>query len=182
MSTEEIEPHQLAVDDFNEADMQYQRAESLFRAQFAAELDALDTLREDRNAKLVKAQKELRQLVNLHSDSERGPDGSPTKIVYGNFEVNSVTKRSFDGNTLYRLANSKGVLQQLLNLTYMEKDGSVARAFQQVFDVAYQRVKEFLHELGPVGEEIIKGAYVENESTAAVKGPKRLMGLGDKEK
>lgn len=138
----------------------------------------LRSLKEDRNARLKVAKDSLRQAVVLGPSFERGPDGRATVVKCGNFTVSSVTNRGFDAQTLIRLCDKYGIMEELQALTYPDKNGVDAKAFKQTYEINYEKVAEWLRAKNMTN--ILEVAYAEMEKTPAVKGPKEVASLGEK--
>lgn len=132
---------------------------------------------EERNVKLKNVQDALRQKVALAPTKWRGPDGKPTLLSAGPFRVSSVTKRTFDANSLFRLCQTHGLYERLMELKTHDKDGKERPLVKQEWDIDYENVLAWLKANNL--NDVIDGAYDEKESTPQVKGPKRLAFLGD---
>lgn len=133
---------------------------------------------EDRNVKLKAAKDALRAAVQLTQTQWRGPDGSATTKVAGEFRASSVTSRNFDAAALFNLTNQKGKLQELLALTKIDKDGQVVPACRQEWKFEFKTVLNWLKAQGL--QDVVDGSYNEVERTPTVKGPKSLGFLGEK--
>lgn len=188
--------YQAAVEEFEEADREYRELEkklndgdiidellvhqnpAIVKREFRAFLNILKTALEDRNAKLKNAADLLRQAVMLGETQWRGPEGKTTRLTTGPFEVSSVTHRGFDAQSLIDGCRRHGILERLLELTTVDKDGRTIHLVEQEWNVDYPGVYEWLksHNMN----DIIDGAYDEKEKSPMVKGPKPLAYLGDK--
>lgn len=140
--------------------------------------EKLKALKDERNVKLKSAKDALRQAVVLGPTQERGPEGTATIIRYGDFTVSSVTHRTFEPESLIKLCERFGVLQELMGLQYLDKDGVEKFAFKQEWKVNYERVMEWLKARDL--QTVINGAYDEQEKTPSVRGPKEIAFLGEK--
>lgn len=188
--------YQVAVEEFEAADREYKELErklsegeiideilthqnpAIVKREFRAFLNALKAALEERNAKLKNAGDLLRQAVALAETQWRGPEGKPTRLTQGGFEVSSVTHRGFDPQSLMDGCRRHGLLERLMELTTVDKDGKTVHLVEQVWDVDYSGVYEWLksHNL----RDVIDGAYDEKEKSPMVKGPKAIAYLGDK--
>jgi hypothetical protein len=140
----------------------------------------LRTKQEDYNAKRKSAADALRQAVVLTPNQWRGPDGDPTMFSYGSFKVSSVTKRGFDSEALFTLIRKHNLLDRLLSLKMVNKEGKEVPLVKQEWDIDYDGVMNWLR--ASKLDDVITGAYDEKESTPQVKGPKEIAFLGDKKK
>lgn len=188
--------YQVAVEEFEAADRQYRELEhrltegdiidevmryenpAIVKREFRAFMNLLKTCLEDRNAKLKTAGDLLRQAVALAETQWRGPEGKPSRLNSGPFEVSSVTHRGFDAKSLMEGCQRHGILERLMELTTVDKDGREVHLVEQKWDVDYAGVYEWLktHNL----QDVIDGSYDEKEKSPMVKGPKALAYLGDK--
>jgi hypothetical protein len=188
--------YQVAVEEFEAADREYRELEkklndgdvidellvhqnpAIVKREFRAFLNMLKAALEDRNAKLKNAGDLLRQAVVLTDTQWRGPDGRTTRLTCGPFEVSSVTHRGFDAQSLMDGCQRHGVLERLMELTTVDKDGRTIHLVEQKWDVDYAGVYEWLksHNM----RDVVDGAYDEKEKSPMVKGPKALAYLGDK--
>jgi hypothetical protein len=131
-----------------------------------------------RNAMLQQVATAMRALVMPSQTQWRGPDGKATFVKYGPFEVSSRTSRSFDPGTLFKLVQERGMYSRLLDLTYIDKtSGDNKPVVKQEFKIAYEQAKNWLRESNL--EDVLTGAYAEEEETPAVSGPKPMAYLGD---
>ena len=201
MSDEKSEKTQYedAVEEFKAADQAYLTSqERMLSGQLVVDLlemtrdpnqlmqqwqiyrDQLRKLLEDRNAKLTAAKNALRQAVILGPTQWRGPDGKSTSIAFEQFSCSSVTKRTYDAKSLIEGTARHGLQERLLQLEGKDKDGRPYKLVQQVWEVDYQGVTNWLdaHKL----DDVKDGAYDEKEGTPQVKGPKPLTFLGDERK
>lgn len=142
--------------------------------------DDLRLKQEDYNAKRKSAADALRQAVVLTPNQWRGPEGDPTMITYGGFKVSSVTKRGFNAESLFELSRKHGLLDRLLALKTVNKDGKEVPLVRQEWDIDYDGVLNWLR--ANKLDDVVTGAYDEKESTPQVKGPKEVYFLGDKKK
>jgi hypothetical protein len=140
-------------------------------------VDRVKELQEERNSKLRATQDILRQKVVLAANKWRGPEGKPTLLTCGPFRVTSVTKRSFDQKSLFDLCQKHGILESLLGLKIIDKDGIERPVVRQVYDIDFEPAAAWLKTNGHT--DILDGAYDEKESTPQVKGPKPVAFLGD---
>lgn len=199
--SDEKKPYEVAVDTYLVADAKYKEAEEkllsgsiieeligqpadkmkLYYQQF---VQKVRDLLEDRNVKLRQAQDALRAAVTLTETQWRGPDGHPDTIQYGGMKVSSVTKRTFDASTLFRLLNEKSVelgkpfVDLLLQERVSSPTGEKVPIMEEVWHVNYEAVLGWLRATG-LGS-LVNGAYDEKESTPQVSGAKPLSFLGDK--
>ena len=191
--------YEIAVDEFMAADKLYSEIEEQFMSgellneiliqelspqnsvqQFKLLLEEMKKLLDDRNAKLSAAKIALRNAVQLNAEQLRGPEGKPTLLSYGPFTVSSVTRRTFDGDALLRLANQYGFDGELTKLTGFGKDGKAFKLFDHAWRINYEGILTWLRERKL--DHVISGAYDEAESTPAVKGPKPVAFMGEKKK
>lgn len=135
---------------------------------------------EDHNAKRKAAADALRQAVVLTPNQWRGPDGDPTMFSYGSFKVSSVTKRGFDSEALFTLIRKHSLLDRLLALKTINKEGKEVPLVKQEWDIDYDGVMNWLR--ANKLDDVVTGAYDEKESTPQVKGPKEVYFLGEKKK
>lgn len=158
--------------------MEMTRDPNQLKQQWDIFIQQLRTLLEDRNAKLTSAKNAMRQAVQLTPTQWRGPEGASTQISFDGFgSCSSVTKRTFDPNSLLNGTAKHGLQERLLSLTARDKDGKEYKLVEQKWSIDYEGVMSWLkaHKL----EDVIDGAYDEKESTPQVKGPKPLSFLGD---
>lgn len=139
-------------------------------------VEHIEKLTEDRNAKLKTAQNALRQSVVLGPTQWRGPDGKTDSMSVGPFVCTSVTKRTFDSKSLLDGVQKHGLLERLLSLTNRDKEGNEYNIVEQVWAIDYEPVKNWL--AANKLDDVLKGAYDEQESTPQVKGPKPVALLG----
>lgn len=187
--------YEVAVEEFEKADDAYREllakfetgdiildvsqrgdANSMKRQYMEAKVE-LERRKDDRNAKLVSAANALRAAVQLAPTQWRGPDGKSTTLKYGPFTVASVTKRSFNAQSLLELAMKKGFSEELLKLSTIDRNGKPYKLVDQKWEIDYQAVFEWLRMHGH--EDVIDGAYDEKESTPQVKGPKTCALMGE---
>lgn len=193
--------YELAVDAFMEAERAWNSAEEyissgrfmgdvIVNAKGSAEKavqefkriwDDLRLKQEDYNAKRRSAADALRQAVVLSPNQWRGPDGDATMAAYGGFKVSSVTKRSFNADSLFALTRKHGLLDRLLELKTFDKEtGKEVPLIKQEWDIDYQGILSWLR--ANKLDDVITGAYDEKESTPQVKGAKEIYFMGDKKK
>lgn len=190
--------HAVAVATFDQADADFHQLEEFVASgqflndiiascgndvvkaqrEWATVWDRLRTLLEDRNAKRKSAADAMRQVVQLTHTQWRGPEGAPTTAVCGPFSVTSVTGRGFDAETLLTLARNHGVLERMMELKTVNKDGKEVPLVRQSWSVDYDGISAWLR--ANQLTNILDGAYDEKEKTPQVKGPKELAFLGDK--
>jgi hypothetical protein len=139
--------------------------------------EQLKAAKELRNSKLKAAKDALRQAVQLGPTQERGPDGKASVLLAGEFKVCSVTRRRLDVPSLMSLCAKFGILEELKNLTFIDKNGVDIPAVLQVTEVNYERVSEWLRSKGL--QKILDGSYEEVEKTPMVTGPKEVAFLGE---
>ncbi len=191
----EKKEHEVAVDQFKEADTAYKALQEKIlsgmwlleagsvggpeycRSQWLVLLEQAKTLLEDRNAKLKTAQHAMRAAVVMNDTQWRGPKGEPTKLAYGPLSVSSVTHRNFDAESLLNLAREYGLYERMLELQTKGADGKTTAAVKQVWDIDYDHVKKWLEDNGLV--KILDGAYDEKEKTPMVTGGKAIAFFGD---
>jgi hypothetical protein len=190
--------YEIAVDEFKEADKVYKEMEDKIISgeilhqvipldgsatmndvieNYRMAMSQLKELRDNRNTKLISAKAALRQAVQLGESQWRGPEAKATIIDYSGFSVSSVTRRKFDSQSLISLANEKGVLEELLKLRGIDKEGKEIQLVEQSWKVDYEGIKQWLLEHGL--ENILMASYDEVESTPMVKGPKPVSFLGE---
>lgn len=190
--------YEIAADEFREADAAYKALEARFMDgtvlhevipldgtatmdnvidRYKQALAELKSLRDSRNTKLVSARNAMRQAVQLIENQWRGPMGKPTVIDYNGFIVSSVTRRRFDGPSLLAMAKEKGILDDLLNLKGMDKEGNEVQLIQQEWKIDYDGIKQWLldHDMA----DIVIASYDEIETTPMVKGPKSMSFIGE---
>lgn len=190
--------HEIAVEAFIAAEKVWKEAEErLSSGKFIEDLvvggpgaHPIDTWRriwedlrlklEDYNAKRKSAADALRQTVVLTPNQWRGPDGASTTLACGDFKVSSVTKRGFDAESLFNLIRKHGLLDRLLSLKMLNKDGKEEPLVKQEWDINYEGLLNWLR--ANKLDDVVTGAYDEKESTPQVKGPKEIYFMGDKKK
>lgn len=200
MPTAVRKDHELAVDAFLAAEKAWQDAEEYVSSgRFIADMlvnangstgKAMDEWRriwtdlrlkqEDYNAKRKSAADALRQAVVLTPNQWRGPEGDATMITYGGFKVSSVTKRNFDSEALFTLIRKHNLLDRLLSLKTINKEGKEEALVRQEWDINYDGLLNWLR--ANKLDDVVEGAYDEKESTPQVKGPKEIYFMGDKKK
>jgi len=183
----EKKEYELAVEAFQTADKEYQAIQEKFlngdwlpehvRGQFVTLIEQIRSSLEDRNAKLTAAKNAMRQAVVLGPSQWRGHDGKTTVVSSGPFNCNSTTKRTFDPKSLLDGVQRHGLLESLLELKGIDKEGKEYRLVQQVWEVDYEPVKNWL--AANKLTDVLDGAYDEKEGTPTVKGPKPLAFLGE---
>jgi hypothetical protein len=198
MTEEAKKPYDADIDAFEKADTAFKEMqEKLESGAFLAELFAMcqgdlakmqsqfkiffGQLRqalENRNTALKSAQNALRQVVMLAPSQWRGPEGRPTTVAARGFNVTSVTSRWFDPESLMQLTGKAGLLERMMELTYLNKDGKSCKVIQPSFEIEYDELYKWLKSNRL--DSVIDGAYDEKEKTPQVKGPKELAFLGDK--
>jgi hypothetical protein len=201
--SDEVSPHQLAIETFVAADSAYKQYETLFASgnimvalmqnrndeltpekavlEFQMAWEKMKELLEDRNVKLKAAKDALRQAVVLSETQWRGPDGKTTVLEQGEFRVSSVTKRSFDPDALFDLLKKNGKYEELMARTKMNKDGQRIPLVEQDWTIQYEDVLNYLKANGLINIEAGQfGPYDETEGTPQVFGPKELAFLGEK--
>lgn len=174
----ELEQKLLSGDLVIELYQNYSHDLSSMKAEFLTFMGRLQEKLSERNTKFQNAKTEMRKLVQLEQGKERGPDGSSETRRYGPLTVNSVTNRSFDPTRLMSVAREKGILNELMNLTMMTKEGVTSRVVQEEITIDYQNMHQWLLEKGLEG--MLNTAYREKEGTPQVKGAKPIAFLGDK--
>jgi hypothetical protein len=191
-----VQEYEVAVQAFEEAHREYERLENAllsgdwlddcFSGSTSKDqmkdtyLDYVHRVRdalEERNRRRKAAADALRQKVVLTATKWRGPEGKATLLNVGPFKVSSVTKRGFDQKSLFDLCQKHGVLERLLDLKTMDKDGKEKPLVKLEYDINYEGVLSWLK--ANQMQDVIDGAYDENESTPQVKGPKELSFLGE---
>jgi hypothetical protein len=194
------QPHEEAIDEYEDADKAYNELETrITSGDVAAEIavqcagrpddarDAWNTvwtqlrnLLDDRNAKYSNAANLLRQAVmpDLSQGQKwRGTEGRAETVAYGKLRVSTRTKRTFVGDELIKLAERKGILDQLEQLTYIDdKSGAPLPMVKTEVSVQYRPMLQWLRDHGH--DDIINGAYEEEEMTPAVEGAKPIAFLG----
>ena len=150
------------------------------RAQFQEFWNRGRTLIEDYNVKLRAAKQALRQLVQLAPTQWRGPDGSATSVSSGPFHAVSVTKRRFNSQSLFSLAQAHGLMESLLNLRTTDKNGKEIPMIKQEWDIQYAPLLRWLQANNL--DDVVTGSYDEEEATPQCRGPKELYFFGDKKK
>lgn len=140
----------------------------------------LATLLEERNSRRRAAADALRQAVTLTESQWKGPDGKPDSLTCGSFTVTSKTKRSFDAQDLFSGTQRHGLLESLLALKGVDKDGKEYKLVDQVWKIDFDGVKNWLiaNNLG----DVLTSAYEEKNDTPAVNGPRELTFLGETRK
>jgi hypothetical protein len=184
--------YEEAIEAFNDADTEYKMREAyLLGGEFLNDIlkqpnpketylgmvEDLKASLENRNVALKTAQDQLRQKVVLETTKWRGPEGKPTILTSGRFKVSSVTRRSFDPQSLFKLATEQGLLERLMDLKTLDKDGKEKMLVKEGWDIDFEGVHTWLK--ANKLTTIIDGAYDEEESTPQVKGPKPLTFLGE---
>src|SRR5258708_1221628 len=144
---------------------------------YKSAIEYLKYLRDERNTKLTDAKNALRSAVQLNETQWRGIDGKPTILKYGDFQVASVTRRKLDPDSLLGLAKDKGILDKLLSLKGINKEGREYNLVKQEWDIDYEAVKAWLEQNNLT--DILNAAYDESETTPQVKGPKLVAFLGE---
>lgn len=148
---------------------------------FVAAQEYAKQLIDKRNAKLQEAGASMRAVVMAGENFIRGPDGKGTVEKYGPFEVSSKTSRNFDWTALQNEVGKQGMLNRLMELTFVSKDsGQSVPAIQQEVKINYEAVKNWLREHNM--EQALQAAYEEEEGTPAVTGPKPIGWIGDEDK
>lgn len=190
--------YELAIDAYEEAEAEYKKLEQSFlegdevehitklaggdpakvKEHFLNLIQLLRAKQEELNIKLAAAKTAMRNAVVLSPLQWRGPEGSASTLTYKSFSVQSGTIRRFDPKSLLRGAARYGVLDRLLSLTSINKDGKEYRLVEQTWHVDYQNVLKWLKEQGL--QAVIDGAYDEVEQTPRVSGAKPLAFFGDK--
>lgn len=135
---------------------------------------------EQYNVKRREVSDAIRQQVMLAPTQWRGPEGKPTQVKVGAFAGASITKRSFDPESLFKAAKSHGLLERIMELKAWNADGKEYNVVQQEWEIDYTVLHNWLRERGL--DDIIKIAYNEKESTPQIRGPKELYFLGDEKK
>jgi hypothetical protein len=192
--------YELAVDAFKAADSAYEELEKYITEGFAVRdivttcgndqdkaarewctlWGRLSNYLEDRNAKRKAAVNALRQAVVLTESQWKGIDGKPVSLQYDKFTVTSHTKRSFHSQDLLQGAQRHGLLESLLALKGMDKDGKSYSLVEQQWVIDFDGVKNWL--IGAGLNDVLQGAYDEVDGTPAVTGPKELAFLGETRK
>lgn len=190
--------YEVAIDEYMEAEKNYRLLEERFlsgdaviellqqtsgneekfKEGYQALVERLQTTIEDVNVKAVNAKNAFRAAVQLSPTNQRGPDGKPTTMTYGPLHVSSATKRWLDAESLLKNAAKHGVLDRLLALTSMDKNGKQVRLVEQIWKIDYENVYKWLVEQGL--QTLINSAYDEKEETPRVTGVKMVAFLGDK--
>jgi len=198
--TEVKKDHEIAVEAFLDAEKAWQVMENFVSSgtfleelitnskgdtkkamkEWAGIWEHLRTKQEDYNAKRKSAADALRQAVVLTPNQWRGPDGAATMLTCGSFKVSSVTKRGFDAEALFNLIRKHNLLDRLLSLKTLNKDGKEVPIVKQEWDIDYEGVLNWLR--ANKLDDVVTGAYDEKESTPQVKGPKEVYFMGDKKK
>jgi hypothetical protein len=151
------------------------------QGRFSAFQEYLKQTIEKRNAKLQEASNAMRGTVMASEETVRGPDGKPSTVKYGPFEVSSKTSRSFDPDALIKELQTRGLYSRLAELTTINKEtGKSELAFRTEWKIMYEPVKNFLREMNL--EDVLGTAYEEEEGTPAVTGPKPLGWIGEVDK
>lgn len=149
-----------------------------FKLDFQQFIERLQRAVEDVNVKAINAKNAFRAAVHLTHMQQRGPDGRPTTITYGSLTVSSTTKRWLDAESLLKLAANAGVLDRLLSLTGLDKNGKAYRLVEQVWKIDYENVTKWLIDNNL--HSVIQGSYDEKEETPRVSGVKTIAFLGEK--
>lgn len=205
-------PYEIAVDAFEDADKAYReledsitsgdalieilhrhraRQEDAIKAEWQTLWSQLREKLDDRNTKYVEAANEMRRAVaqDVSQGAKwRGPDGKSDRLSYGKLEVNTRTKRFFNGDELLKLVERHNILPEVEQLTYLdEKTGRREPIVQSVIVVEYKHMLQWLrdHDNGTkdnpsIYRKILDGAYDEKEETPMVQGDKRIAFLGQK--
>jgi hypothetical protein len=148
---------------------------------YNAAQDHLKNLIEQRNAKLQEAGTAMRAQVMAGDTVVRGPDGKPSIMRYGPFEVASKTFRGFNVEKLVNGLKELGLFGRFEQLTNIDKDtGNPVPVMRVETKVDYKPTDNFLLEnnLGAIRD----AAYEEEEGTPAVTGPKPLGWIGEADK
>lgn len=146
-------------------------------AKFVGFQNYLKDLIEKRNAKIQEIANAMRAAVMVNEDTVRGPDGKPTMLKYGPFDVSSKTFRSFDQAVLITKVQELGLFGRLMEHTTINKEtGEPEPVVQQEWKILYEPVKNWLREQNL--EQVLQEAYEEEEGTPAVTGPKELAWIG----
>lgn len=202
-------PHEIAVDEFEDADKRYRELEDrvvsgeflsfllsdLITSNAPVTAAALDRIKEqwvilwyqlknaldERNTKFTEAQTQMRAVLapDLSKPLKWRMDGKADRIAYGKLEANTRTKRFFNGEALEERAKAKGILDQLEQLTYLDEKTGERRP-------AFARVIDVRFK--PVMDwlrdnqydDVINQSYDETEETPMVQGDKRIAFLGQK--
>jgi hypothetical protein len=192
--------HELAIDAFLAADAAYADLEKYITEGFAIRdivascggdhdkaarewctlWARLASTLEDRNAKRKSAVDSLRQAVVLTESQWKGPDGKPVSLQYDKFTVTSKTKRSFHSQDLLNGVQKRGLLESLLALKGIDKDGKQYSLVEQFWKIDFDGVKNWL--TANKLDDVLQGAYDEKDDTPAVTGPKELTFLGEPRK
>lgn len=139
--------------------------------------NCLKTVQEEFNVKRRNAADALRQAVVLTPNQWRGPDGDATTFSYKGFKVTSITKRSFDADSLFAMMRQRGLLDRLLSLKVLNKEGIEVPVVNQQWVINYDALTNWLK--ANKLDDVLIGSYDEHESTPQVKGPKEVAFLGD---
>jgi hypothetical protein len=190
-----VKPHEAAVKEFEEADKALKELQEkltsgeiiteiyveddavAMQQQFCAFLTALQNAIERRNNAIKAAADELRPLVMIDPSKERGVDGKPTLLASGPFKASSVTSRYYDQKELFALCQQHGVLERLLELKTLDKDGKEKKLVEMSYDIDFDGVTQWLR--GNKLDAVMTRAYGEKEKTPMVKGPKPVIFLGE---
>lgn len=189
--------YEIAVDAFLAADAAYEELEKFITEGYAVRDIVLNcggdsnraatewatiwgrlaTLLEERNARRKSAADSLRQAVVLTESQWKGPDGKPVSLQYDKFTVTSKTKRSFHAQDLLNGVAKRGLLESLLALKGVDRNGKPYALVEQQWKIDFEGVKNWLKTNGM--EDVLQGAYDEKDDTPAVTGPKELYFLGE---
>lgn len=156
------------------------RPEAMAMDTYQGIIENLKKALEERNVRLKTLQDLLRQQVTLSVTKWRGPEGAPTELSAGPFKVSSVTFRNFDPKSLFNLTKKHGLLERLMDLKTLDKDGKEVKLVQQTYEIDFKNVFAWLK--ANKLDDVVNGAYDEKEGTPQVKGPKPLTFLGDEVK
>jgi hypothetical protein len=193
--------YQAAVDAFNAAHSKYKDAEERFLNgdylldiisdsvnagpehildQHREYVQILKDLLEDRNAKLDEAGRALRRAVKGSEQQQRGPEGKADTLSYGPLKATTATKRWLDPKSLFRGCQKHGLMESLLHLKKLDKDGKEVSLVQQTWTIDYEGVYTWLK--ANKLQDVIRIAYDEMEQTPRVSGAKSLAFLGEPKK
>lgn len=159
----------------------YQTLFTKMQEKYVAAQEYAKQIIEKRNAKIQEVAAAMRELVMAGETTLRGPDGKSSFSKCGPFEVASKTSRNFDTDTLFNRMGELGLLTRLKELSFVNKDnGQSELAVQEEITIKYEPVKNWLREQNL--EAVLQEAYVEEEGTPAVTGPKPIAWIGDEDK
>lgn len=143
--------------------------------------DHLKGLIEQRNALLQEASTAMRAAVMAGDTVIRGPDGKPSILKFGPFEVASKTFRSFNVEKLVNGLKEMGLYGRFEQLTNIDKEtGNPIPVMRVETKIDYKPADNFLLENNLTTLRDI--AYEEEEGTPAVTGPKPLGWIGEADK